>query len=148
MKIPGEHGLSNAEIIAFVDLAAADLYPGWKPSEHLDEHSLIDAYRAAQAGEDDLYQQLTTSRLFAQMVMISSELTQRYQDRPLGANVEAILGEGSRAAMHSILALRMVEIAKQVSEWTPHEQLGMFQLDGFLLGWLARDRYTSKDGDA
>lgn len=145
MKVPGDSHLSNAEIVAFVDLAAGEI-PGWVPSEHFDEHSLVVAFRAAQHDDNDMFDMITGSPQLAQMIMAGSELLALYRGDPsFGDMIETVVGPGNDRALSAFMQMRADILVKQVADWdSPLGQLAMFQLDSFLLGWLYAHR-TLKD---
>lgn len=147
MKVPAGDRLSNAEILALIDLEAGEI-PGWKPSEHFDEHSLISAYRDAQTGDAELLRLLTKDRLLAVLAMLGDELIENHYDtnRPLSASVEEIVGPGSDEPLASYLSMRMSILSEQAGTYDdPVKALSLYQMDSFLLGWLAHARFESDD---
>lgn len=144
MKIPADPPLSSAEIVALIDLEASAI-EGWVPSAHFDEHSLVEAYRDAQRGDTELLDMITSNRFLALLVAAGAEAVENYQRyQAFKTATEAILGAGADTALASFLHMRTRELAPQVVDLRdPLDQLGLYQLDAFLTGWLARGRHDA-----
>lgn len=143
MNVPGDKHLSNEEIVTFIDVTAADVLPGWVPSEHYTTDSMVLAWRQAEEGSDDLLRLLTENKIMATMVMAGKELLDEYHSQEISFSqmVNSKIGAEFNAPLATFMLMRTDVIAKHVLEWgEPEAQLTMFQMDSFLLGWLLAKR--------
>ena len=156
MTVPGQGRMTREEVLAFTDQAGAQLgVEGYVPSDHFDEESILTAYYAEREGKvvgaDGMYQMITANRTFAQLVMVADGVSKQYNSSSAGFehDIDTLTGNaelGTNKALAAFMGMRLDFVAEQVNEWPDNgTKLAMFQLDSFLIGWIAGQRMR---GDA
>lgn len=145
MNVPGgDKALTDEEIVRFIDVSAADVVPGWVPSEYYEEATMVAAYKEAQRGDPKLYNMMIKNKMMASLIMTAEKVSEHYNadntTDTFDRMIESIIGHADlrpSEVLATFLVMRSEIMAQKVSDWDkPQMQLAMFQIDSFMIGYL------------
>jgi hypothetical protein len=147
VTVPGADSdaeLSDNEILAVFDLEAAELYPGYKPSQAFQQESLIGIYKSKARGNataQRMYSHVVSNKGLAMLMISGDKVTDTYNEdehRDVDEDINKITGTEIGGPLSAYMEQRAANWADQLNaNGNPRASMNFLQIDAFLVGWVA-----------